>query len=310
MSKKINPKLLNEIAEILTVENERQICSRKKLEENITTVEIIDKQFSDVIKLQENILHSLKNISDENSISITELEDNVHKTKSSLETEKIHFNSKELEVLDITDDWNKNLCLIREYAKNKGIDLSNPYYGMFSKTEIIQINHQLVEKFELCRLDTMDYYMAAAAGVIAGMIDIILVGTVGSNSSESILQQKVDQCFDMVVMRYAKLERTFELRKREKEACSKSPTNKKEIQERVAKELDKINGWDKKQSISYLEKRHKVNYDLLKNQRIIAGNAQFTGIAAGRGVGFTTGLLLLREGLGMRETPIRPHSWH
>lgn len=49
---------------------------------------------------------------------------------------------------------------------------------------------------------------------------------------------------------------------------------------------------------------------IVENQRIIAGNAQFTGIAAGRGVGFTTGLLLLREGLGMRETPIRPHSWH
>ena len=26
----------------------------------------------------------------------------------------------------------------------------------------------------------------------------------------------------------------------------------------------------------------------IENQRIIAGNAQFTGIAAGRGVGFTT----------------------
>lgn len=52
-------------------------------------------------------------------------------------------------------------------------------------------------------------------------------------------------------------------------------------------------------------------YILLKvNQRIIAGNAQFTGIAAGRGGGFTTGLLLLGKGLGMRETPIRPHSWH
>lgn len=44
------------------------------------------------------------------------------------------------------------------------------------------------------------------------------------------------------------------------------------------------------------------------NQRIIAGNAQFAGIAAGRGVRFTTGLLLLGKGLGMRETPIRPHS--
>lgn len=53
-----------------------------------------------------------------------------------------------------------------------------------------------------------------------------------------------------------------------------------------------------------------IHSSLLGNQRIIAGNAQFTGIAAGRGVGFTTGLLLLREGLGMRETPIRPHSWH
>lgn len=50
--------------------------------------------------------------------------------------------------------------------------------------------------------------------------------------------------------------------------------------------------------------------DLNVNQRIIAGNAQFAGIAAGRGVRFTTGLLLLGKGLGMRETPIRPHSWH
>ena len=54
----------------------------------------------------------------------------------------------------------------------------------------------------------------------------------------------------------------------------------------------------------------KESDEIAINQRIIAGNAQFTGIAAGRGVGFTTGLLLLRKGLGMRETPIRPHSWH
>ena len=48
--------------------------------------------------------------------------------------------------------------------------------------------------------------------------------------------------------------------------------------------------------------------EIQRNQRIIAENAQFTGIAAGQGVGFTTGLLHLRKGLGMRETPIRPHS--
>lgn len=53
-----------------------------------------------------------------------------------------------------------------------------------------------------------------------------------------------------------------------------------------------------------------IKVNLSPNQRIIAGNAQFAGIAAGRGVRFTTGLLLLGKGLGMRETPIRPHSWH
>ena len=51
----------------------------------------------------------------------------------------------------------------------------------------------------------------------------------------------------------------------------------------------------------------KNQIEFMKNQRIIAGNAQFAGIAAGRGVRFTTGLLLLGKGLGMRETPIRPH---
>lgn len=56
--------------------------------------------------------------------------------------------------------------------------------------------------------------------------------------------------------------------------------------------------------------KEKYNVNLWRNQRIIAGNVQFKGIAAGRGVGFTTGLLLLRKGLGMQETPIRPHSWH
>ena len=60
----------------------------------------------------------------------------------------------------------------------------------------------------------------------------------------------------------------------------------------------------------YQVQGRKKREEIIENQRIIAGNAQFTGIAAGRGVGFTTGLLLLREGLGMRETPIRPHSWH
>lgn len=72
--------------------------------------------------------------------------------------------------------------------------------------------------------------------------------------------------------------------------------------------------FEQKESLEQLDSQLKQEienaFEFMRNQRIIAGNAQFTGIAAGRGVGFTTGLLLLRKGLGMRETPIRPHSWH
>ena len=73
-------------------------------------------------------------------------------------------------------------------------------------------------------------------------------------------------------------------------------------------EIKQEKPWDCESFRDYEGVRNRIVFPL--NQRIIAGNAQFTGIAAGRGVGFTTGLLLLREGLGMRETPIRPHSWH
>lgn len=66
--------------------------------------------------------------------------------------------------------------------------------------------------------------------------------------------------------------------------------------------------WNEAAPKGYILQNTRTDPDFTQNQRIIAGNAQFTGIAAGQGVGFTTGLLLLREGLGMRETPIRPHS--
>lgn len=72
------------------------------------------------------------------------------------------------------------------------------------------------------------------------------------------------------------------------------------VNELLSGERIEINNYDEKVNENLIE--------LKRNQRIIAGNAQFAGIAAGRGVRFTTGLLLLGKGLGMRETPIRPHS--
>ena len=77
--------------------------------------------------------------------------------------------------------------------------------------------------------------------------------------------------------------------------------------EDLYKYISRLRPNEQKALLLYYVYGHKLN-EITLNQRIIAGNAQFAGIAAGRGVRFTTGLLLLGKGLGMRETPIRPHS--
>lgn len=261
MSKHINAKLLNEVAEILAVEDSKHIMGKRKLEENMVAVSQLELQFDDVLKMQNQILSLLKT-----DISNQELLKNIRETKNALLSPAQNFGTEAIETLEVENDWDKNLDSVRRYAKEQGIDLSNPYFKMFSNVELIQINHQLVEKFDLCRLDKFDYYMAVSSGIIAGLIDVFLVGTIGKESKASVLQEKVNTCYDVVVKKYGMLERRQELKVQKKEACAKSPGKAKEISKNFNSKIEQVKKWDTKDSIKYLEKRHKVSYDLSVNK--------------------------------------------
>ena len=265
MSKKIDEKLLKDISEILTVQSSVQLESRKKLDENIFVSKEVEKNFDEILAQQNKLLAALQENKEKKLLQSETIALFLKKTsevrEKSLTSE---FESSLLEPVEIGDDWDENLQSVRRYALEHNIDLSNPFFNMFSKAEVIQINHQLVEHFDLCRLDKIDYCIAAASGIIAGIIDIVLVGTVGSNTKSSVLQDKVDKVYDEVVKRFAAYERINELKDRKNRILLNAPDKKDELSS-INKKIAQAKHWDKKQSISYLEKRHKVSYDISVN---------------------------------------------
>lgn len=267
MGKGIDDKLLKEISEILTVENFIQLESRQKLDENIAASKEIESDYDEILAQQNALLDELQSDSEISRFSL-------HK-KSQLFSEKIQdirekkqkiqFDDNMLEEIEVGTDWEDNVKQVRKYAEDRGIDLSNPFFSMFSRAEVIQINHQLVEHFDLCRLDKIDYCIAAAFGILAGIIDIVLVGTVGSNTKSSTLQDKVDKVYDQVIRRYAIFERVEELENRKQVISKKAPEQKDKILE-INKKIEDTKQWNKRNAIGYLEKRYKVSYDLSVNK--------------------------------------------
>ena len=266
MSRKLDEKLLKEISEILTVQSAARTESRKKLDENIFVSKEIEKDFDEILAQQNKLLADLRHDKNHIPFSSEEIDSFIENTAGIREKHtSLEFDATLLETVEIRDDWDENLQIVRKYAADHNIDLSNPFFNMFSKTEVIQMNHQLVEHFDLCRLDKIDYCIATASGIIAGIIDIVLVGTVGSNTKSSVLQDKVDKVYDSIVKRFAVFERIGELENRKNSILLHAPDKKDKIADINAK-IKEVKNWDKKRSISYLEKIHKVSYDISINK--------------------------------------------
>lgn len=92
-----------------------------------------------------------------------------------------------------------------EFAKEYGLDLSNPFAAAFTNYERAIVSNELAEKFELLRLDKYDYAFAAAVGLIGGIVDAVLIGTASRDgASMGKLAQWNDKMFDKMVQIYAK----------------------------------------------------------------------------------------------------------
>lgn len=256
MNEKDELKLLDDIAEILAVQNEQKINAQNQMEKNRTITEELVSDFDSFLAMQETIIESVENNSVADSL-ISDI-DAILKTESVFSKDEL----KQLDTVDVGDSWEKFADNNRCFAEEHGIDISNPYFSMFSNSELAYFNREMIEKFEICELDKMDYAFASACGLITGLIDVCLVGTIDMNASDSFLQSKVDGFYDKVVTNYARKEKIASLKEHQKAALKAHPENRNEINNKFKKLIDEAGDMDKKQSISFLEKNHNVAYDM------------------------------------------------
>lgn len=260
-------------AEILAVDSEIISRERNKIEQakyNLNQLNgLLDDSINDEIDFLEQLENSLKNPGDfKNALLLEKLEIIGSRQIPNLEGISL------IDSMEISYDWKEAVRLNQEYAKAYQIDLKHPFIAMFSSIELVEISKQVAEEFELLELDKLDYAFAASAGLIAGFIDAIFVGSIKSRADATGLQKSVDKAFDKIVELYGKHERIAELTNQQKKA--KTDSSKQNIQNSIDKVKAGIvsaskNGeivereWTKHDSIKWLEKYNKVGYDAATN---------------------------------------------
>jgi len=185
---------------------------------------------------------------------------------------------EKLEIMDESDNWFTVLNESRAYAKRNNIDLSNPYDQLFSNYDNVHLRHELIEKMEISLLDGTDYAIAAGAGIVAGIVDAVFVGTIGTSGNVSQLQGWTDKQYANIVDGFATNYRTSD--QINKLDCNKMGIKEyNEAKERILKSAQEK---DHKSNIKYLEERFRVLYDTTGgNNSKLANGLKINGMNTG-----------------------------
>ena len=254
VSKKTNTDL-TEIAELLAVVDNQATSSKDKMGELHGASSNLKSEFTTLLDEGDDILAMLDNVDllPENEKSI--LGDSFDDLMSEL-VEPVNAGQtaaiKTLNIFKASGDYTDTLINAREYAEKEGIDLSNPYYAGMSQLEINNINRILSEKYQLSALDKYDYAFAGIVGIVMGLVDVFLVGSITDGNKNSPgqgwLGKKVDSGYETLVKNYAKFEYAA--------GDHRGPTP---------------NFDNKSAAIRWLENAHKVSYDAANNAHVIDG---------------------------------------
>lgn len=250
-------KELTNFAKILTVDNHQNLMVEDKIEELNQVSQSLKQDFNSLSAESDDILNSLNSwIDSKNDINVlvTDNEfENLLLELDELDTKNKVSHIEKLDILKVDNDFSQTLKNVNDYAEKQEIDLSNPYYANLSQLEINNINRMLASKFELSNLDKYDYAFASIVGIIMGLVDAFLVGSITDGNKNSPgqgwLGAKTDTVFEKMVNSYAKFEYN---------------------------NLDSHKGprpdfSNPKVSIRWLEKAHKVSYDAANNAHVTEG---------------------------------------
>lgn len=279
-------KTMEHAAEMLGVDSEIIAEERNQIEQAKHNLDQLQRFMDDSINDEKDFLKQLENsLEDPRAVDNAPLLEKMEQIKNRQvpNVEQISL----IDEMELSYNWEEAVTLNQAYAKAHKIDLEQPFIKMFSDIELVEVSKQVVEQFELLKLDKMDYAFAASAGVIAGFIDVIFVETIKGGTDATGLQKSVDNVFTKIVDKYGKHERIAALKNQKK--LAKSPESKANLQEKidnVKKGIVKYrkNGknversWTAKDSTSWLEKYHPVSFDAATNKK--NGSFHIPGMSA------------------------------
>ncbi|QBO37097.1 hypothetical protein EQG49_11850 [Periweissella cryptocerci] len=277
-------KLYDEMAELLATDTAMHEAASAQMDTNYRQLEELKNNVQSVKNQQVDILDDLDALLAAN-VKTSEFDD----FEQQLAEESSEKRSRNiLQTMDISDDWKELLEDNRAYAKEINFDISNPYLKLFSTQEFATLSHQLVDKYEISKLEKKDYAFAAVVGIIMGLVDAFLVGSItdGNNpltkNAQGKLSKEVDNLYASVVQKMGRNIKINEILANKNDYIASQakkglqPSSKK--LEQFDSLVDIAKNADRKKAIGYLEKHFKVNYDASNNAHVLSGNV--TGINA------------------------------
>lgn len=271
---------MNEIAESLVIDNELKNLGRANLDSAMYNMEKIDERIEDANQKKRELLEMLKKNNHSSKSDKEVLLKKMFEIKDVGNKEIQLQNGVHIATPEIYQEWDTTVQQNKEFAEENNIDLSSPFFSMFSNVEQVQMANILTNKFELIQLDKYDYLFATGCGLIAGFVDAMFVGTIKKGKDAEGLQKGVDNLFDKLVTDVGKNERIAKLEKDKAKATT--PEGKEKLEKKIndlkkgIKGYDK-NGkpkmWEKKDSINTLEKNHRVSYDTVRHKNVSGMNS-------------------------------------
>lgn len=271
---------LKNAAEKLLVDYELRNRASDNLEKVSYNIQKMEDNVDQQIKIKKDLLNNLKERRTSNNNFSSIQSDFINKDLRNKLRDAQSYTSKNLDLIEINnintididrDDFD-SVEYNKEFAEKENINLDSPFLNLYSKNEQVKVAEQMIQKFDLLKLDSDDYLFATSAGLIAGFVDTIFVGTIGKGKDASRLQNMVDKGTEKLVKKYALHEKIAKLNKQKKNANSQNAID--EINSGI-KKLKEEN-ISLKSSISYLEKQHPVGYDTQHSKHIV----EMTGMSA------------------------------
>lgn len=265
---------LNSAAEKLLVDYELRNRAKDNLDKVSHNIQKMDEIVDQQIEMKKDLLNSLKarrnSIHEDSKIKKdfidNELRNKLRSGQSYTAKELELINVNQINTIDIDrDDFNSDKYN-KEFAKKENINIDSPFLNLYSKNEQVKVAEQMIQKFDLLKLDSDDYLFATSAGLIAGFVDTIFVDTIGKGKDASRLQNMVDKGTEKLVKKYALHQKIAELNNQKKNAKSQKGIN--EIERKIKELQNGRQNFDIKSSIRYLEKKHKVGYDAATSKHI------------------------------------------